>query len=289
MTMSPAPGIGRNLVTSPLAAARMASLLLVAAVLASHAPAAHAQAATAVRVERIKPKKPKHETLRFLKENRDFIRARFDLLRVEPSDRREVAEAIDPEYLAYPQMLAKIMSAKDSVAFADDSLKRKDLLASIADLSKLEKQLDLMDQLLADQRGRLGILQDNFTGHQHTALVVVVSGDPTDVDVSEVSVTIEDGSKVTVPLGIEERESLKRGGIVQVFHGFVEPREQVVEVTITGTPWPSGDAGYVTLDPTRDRLTFLRLDLSAVRSARGAAGIQASTWLHDTRPNPGDG
>jgi len=38
----------------------------------------------------------------------------------------------------------------------------------------------------------------------------------------------------------------------------------------------------------RDRLTLLRLDLSAVRKEAGAPAIHASTWLHDALP-PGDG
>jgi hypothetical protein len=77
--------------------------------------------------------------------------------------------------------------------------------------------------------------------------------------------------------------------VVQIFHGFVEPREQVVEVAITGERWPAGDTGFVTLDPARDRLTLLRLDLSSVQPERGAASIQANTWLHDARLHPGDG
>jgi hypothetical protein len=77
--------------------------------------------------------------------------------------------------------------------------------------------------------------------------------------------------------------------VVQIFHGFVEPREQVVEVAITGNRWPAGDAGYVTLDPARDRLTLLRLDLSTLRSDQGVPSIQANTWLHDARLHPGDG
>ena len=32
---------------------------------------------TEVKVESVRPKKEKHETLRFLKDNRDFIRAQF--------------------------------------------------------------------------------------------------------------------------------------------------------------------------------------------------------------------
>lgn len=247
------------------------------------------QAPTRVKVERVRPRKEKLATLRFLKENRDFIRARFDLLRQKPDGGLGDAGQIDPRFLAYQAMLRGVFAARDSVAAADDSLQRLALLASITDLGRLESQLDVMERLLADQRGRLGILQEDFTGRQQTALVVVLSGYPAGAEVSQVAITLEDGDTLRVPLSAEHRASLQKGGIVQVFHGFVEPREQVVEVAITGDRWPGGDSGFVTLDPARDRLTLLRLDLSSVQADRGAASIEANTWLHDARLHPGDG
>lgn len=252
-------------------------------------PAARAEAIRSVRVERARPEKEKHPTLRFLKENRDFIRARYDLLRQQPGDLVGDAGEIDPRFLAYQQMLRDLMAARDSVAAADDSLAHRQLLASIAELGRLEDQLDLMDRLLADQRTRLGILQEDFTGRQLTALVVVVSGWSAAAPVSGVRLALEGGDTLTVPLTAEQQVALQHGGVVQVFHGFVEPREQVVEVAITGDRWPAGDAGFVTLDPARDRLTLLRLDLSSLRPEVGAPSIQANTWLHDARLHPGDG
>ena len=117
--------------------------------------------------------------------------------------------------------------------------------------------------------------------------MVVVSGDPGD-GVVEIAITLENGGRLTVPLYVQQREALKRGGVVEVFHGFVEPRQQVVEVGLTGPSCPAGDHGYVSLDPTRDRLTFLRLDLSSVQPGQGAASIRATTWLHEAKPH-GDG
>jgi hypothetical protein len=269
---------------------RLATLALLA--LACAAPS-RARAADdvprAVTVERVRPEQDKRPTLRFLKENRDFIRARFDLLRQKPGGQIGDAGEIDPRFLAYQQMLRDLMAARDSVAAADDSLARCQLLASINQLSRLEDQLDLMDRVLADQRTRLGILQEDFAGRQETALMVVVSGWSPEAPVTGVRLTLEGGDTLTVPLTPEQRLSLQKGGVVQVFHGFVEPREQVVEVAITGDRWPAGDAGYVTLDPARDRLTLLRLDLSTLRSDQGVPSIQANTWLHDARLHPGDG
>jgi len=263
------------------------SLLVLACAFAL--PPAHAETVQSVRVERVRPEREKHPTLRFLKENRDFLRARFDLLRQKPGGEIGEAGQIDPRFLTYQQMLRDLMAARDTVAAADDSLARQQLLASINDLGRLEDQLDLMDRLLADQRTRLGILQEDFAGRQLTALMVVVSGWSAQAPVTQVRITLEGGDTLTVPLTPDQRLSLQKGGAVQIFHGFVEPREQVVEVAITGDRWPAGDSGYVTLEPARDRLTLLRLDLSTLRPDQGAPSIQANTWLHDARLHPGDG
>lgn len=268
--------------TSPIRRARRLALLAILGVLAlDPRPLVASSQGTEVEVVAVRPKKPKHVTLKFLKDNRDWLRARFDLLREKPVARRGLAEAIDPRYLEYRGMLAAILAAEDSVRASESARERQDLLRSITELGRLETQLDQMERLLADQRGRLGVLQRDFTGDQRTALVVVLSGHPASSAVSQVTVTLEDGSRLSAPLSAEQRVSLERGGIVQVFHGFVEPREQVFEVTISGDAWAAGDAGFVTLDPARDRITFLRLDLSTLDPVAGARSIQASAWLHD--------
>jgi len=267
----------------------LASLLL-AIVLASTAVAVTTRAEEAeVKVERVKPDRPKLATLQFLEANRDFVRGELDRLRQKPLARRGDGEALDPRYLEYSKMLAAILADKDSAQVADEAQRRRELLASITELGDLEKQLDLMDRLLQEQQGRLATLEADFTGRQQTALVVVVTGDPGSTPISALALTLEGGSKVTIPLRQDQREALARGGVLQVFHGFVEPREQVVEVTLEGDRWPQGDTGYLTLDPTRDRLTFLKLDLSALRPAQGATSIHARTWLHETKPQKGEG
>jgi len=290
LSVRSARSIRRRRSAGPRATVRRgAAALLAVAALAGYVTAARAQTVTEVKVERVRPQRERHPTLQFLKENRDFIRARFDLLRQKPVDRHGRAGEIDPRFLEYDQMLAAILSARDSTATADDTRRRQELLASITELGRLEAPLDLMDRLLAEQRRRLGVLQEDFAGRQQTALMVVLSGYPGDAPVSEIAITLEDGARLTVPLSLDERESLKHGGVVQVFHGFVEPRKQVIEVGLTGERWPGGDSCFVTLDPARDRLSLLRLDLSPVEPGQGAASIKASTWLHVTKPRTGDG
>ncbi|MBI1795904.1 MAG: hypothetical protein HYR74_02520 [Candidatus Eisenbacteria bacterium] len=241
-------------------------------------------AATPVTVERVRPEKEKLPSLEFLRANRDFIRARFDLLRERPATSRGEAAAIDPRYLAYERMLAEIHAARESVAVVDDDMARQQLFASVTELGRLENQLDQMDRLIGDQRLRLQTLQDDFTGRQRTALMVVVTGDPGD-GVAEVDVTLEGGGRLTVSLFAAQRAALRQGGVVEVFHGFIEPRDQVVEVGLIGPTCPAGDRGFVSLSPVRDRLMFLRLDLAPVQPGQGAAAIHASTWLHEAKPH----
>lgn len=284
-----APAMSRR--TAPVARRRSTRLVWLALLLAAAwVGRAHAAAPTTapgipgaveVKVERIKPRKEKLPTLRFLKENRDFIRSRFDQLVQTPLEQRASANEMDPRYLAYRSMLAQINAAKDSVATVADLHGREELLRSVTQLGDLEAQLDLMERLLAMQRTRLGVLQADFAGEQRTSLMVLVEGDPAAAGLTRISIRLEDGATLTLPLTADQHESLRHGGLMQIFHGFVEPREQVVEVTLAGGAWPSGETGYVTLEPARDRLMLLRLDLSEVGPARGAAGIRAHTWLHD--------
>lgn len=245
------------------------------------APASAAE----VRVERVKPKREKLATLRFLRDNLDFLRARFDLLREDTLSGRGDAAAIDPRFLDYARLLADARAARDTAGA--DSTGRLALLASITELGTLESRLDRLERLLAAQRDRLGVLEADFTGRQETALLVLLSGTPAGGAPATVTLTLDDGPAQVVPLSAEERESLARGGVLQLFHGFVEPREQVMSVTLAGSGWPAGERGYLTLDPARDRLTLLRLDLAAADPTRGASAITASTWRLDPEPaNP---
>lgn len=236
---------------------------------------------TAVKVERVRPEREKAPTLRFLRENVDFIRAQFDRLREKPVDQKALATDLDPRLLNYTRLLAEALASRDTVGAAEDARSRQHLLESIAQLGSLEEQLDLMERHLEKQRVRLAYLEDDFTGQQQTALMLVLSGYPKDLAVNEVTVTLDDGAPIHVALSAEQCESLRRGGVVELFHGFAEPRDQVVEIQLGAAGQGAGDPGYVTLSPMRDRLTFLRFDLSNVQPAQGGASVRASTWLHE--------
>lgn len=268
----------------------IALVLLSALVLPQVVTPVSAETVTEVKVESIKPEKEKHETLRFLKENRAFIRARLDLLRQTTSQREAGALAIDPRYLTYKEMLAAVEGAGDSLAAAEDSARKHAFLESVTQLGDLESRLDMLERLLAEQRSRLGTLEQDFTGRQKTALMVLVTGSAGVAAPAEVAITIEDGTTHRVPLTPMQRESLMAGGIAQVFHEFVEPREQVIEIAFPAVPGAEpapGGAGFVTLDPARDRLTFLKLDLSHLDSASVAGSVRATTWLLDAENHLG--
>lgn len=270
----------------PFLALACASLLVSPAARASDDPAP--EGAAEVRVERVRPAKDKLSTLRFLKENKAFIRARYDLLRQRQLEHRGDASAIDPRFLDYQRMLSGVLAAGDSVSAAGDLRERQQLLASINDLGQIESRLDQMERLLAEQRGRLGILQEDFTGHQKTALLMVLRGHSAAGTPERIQVRLDDGDTVSVALAPEQRQSLEQGGVVQIFHGFVEPREQVFEVALAGGGFVSNEPGFLTLEPQRDRLTFLELDLSSLAAGQGPGGIRARAWLRDSGLPRGD-
>ena len=105
----------------------LAPALLAIALAAPAARAASTERASApptvttLTVERERPVREKLPTLQFLRANRDFIRARFDRLRLESHDAHAGAGDIDPRFLAYRRLLAEIAASKDSVARASDA------------------------------------------------------------------------------------------------------------------------------------------------------------------------
>jgi hypothetical protein len=164
---------------------------------------------------------------------------------------------------------------------AEDARARRELFASVSQLAELEDQLDQMERQLAFQRGRLDTLERDFLTDQRTELLVVLSGFPSGVALPRLALELEDGGVTTLPLAESQQTALRQGGLVEIFHGFVEPRAQVLRVEF-------GDGatatGYLSLDPIRDRLNLLRLDVSGLSVEGGAAAVRASTWVQASRP-----
>lgn len=264
------------------APARRAALLLAALAVLGAPPVRAAGAPdtvpTEVVVRRVKPDRPKLPMLRFLGANRDYLRAELDRLRAANVRVRGEAAAIDPRFLRYGEMVAAARAAGDSAAAADSTRSGRELYASVTELGELESELDQLDRALARQRERLAVLQSDFAGEQRTALAVVLGGWPGDSAPPALTLTLEDGTQEAVSLSPEQLGALRAGGAVQVLHRMIEPREQVLAVALGDAAAP----GWLQLDPARDRLNLLRLDLS--RLAGGdAASLAATTWVLDDR------
>ena len=78
-----------------------------------------------------------------------------------------------------------------------------------------------------------------------------------------------------------QRESLRHGSALEVFRGLVEPRPQSIDVALFGEGWSAVGHGLVTLEPARNQVTFLKLDLAQAQPARGVGSITAGTWTLD--------
>lgn len=262
--------------------------LLFLAVIAAPIPASAQDPAVEVKIERVKPKNEKLPTLRFLKENRDFIRARFDLLREKVLDVRDEAQPVDPRFLAYREMLAAAMAAEDSAASLSEQQERTRLLASIRELGDLEDRIDALEALLDGQYGRLAALEADFTGRQRTELIVLVRGVP-QAPAGEIVLAVDGAPARRVAIDAAQHAALADGGVMQVFHAAIEPREQTLELRIGGEAWRVAPPGWLTLTPERDRLTLLEIDLSGAAPADGGAGVHARAWRHLPAPPSADG
>ena len=253
-----------------------------AAVASPAAPAPASQAASLapaeVEVDRVEPPSGKPKTLRFLSENRAFLRAQLDQLRqLAKRGQGASADPLDPRYLKYREMLAEVRASADSQAAADDRLARRAILESVAELLELEAQVDSAEAILARQGERLAWIDSDFATRHETALIVLVRGVPPCGAPEAIVIREANGDDVRVALSPEAREALASGGIAQALHAFVEPREHAYEVSLEGGACAETPSSTVTIDPERDRLNFLEIDLSA--TGPDAATLRAVAWV----------
>lgn len=232
-------------------------------------------------VERVTADAPKAPTLRFLDENRDFFRARLDELRLLlRADWNGDARELDPRWLAWRDMLDDIHAAQDSAAVSEEWIRRRELLESVGDLVQLELEMDEMETLLRGQQDRLGQLEEDFTGRQRTALVVLLRGVPSAGAPATVILREADGPALRVSLGEHVQAALARGGSAELLHRLVEPREQRWELSFEGAGWTEESAPFeLALDPERDRMTFLEIDVSSLRPDRADAQPVTRRWV----------
>ena len=93
-------------------------------------------------VKRAKTKKEKHRSLRFLKDNRVFVRSQLDLLRLQTKRVRvDDAELLDERFLRLKEMAEAIATARDTVKAGQQLIAQRDLLESVKELGALESEL----------------------------------------------------------------------------------------------------------------------------------------------------
>ena len=263
---------------TPMLAIVAAALLWAPGTVAAQTDADTTGVVEKIEVKRAETKEPKHTNLKFLKDNRVFIRAQLDLLKVQTTRTRvDQAQSLDQRYLSLQQMSAAIAAARDTVSAESLLTAQHQLMTSVTELGKFESQLSRVEELLADHRTRLLAIEQDFLGHQETALVIVMRGF-SGKNAPAAVVIAENEDVVRVELTPEQQASLQQGGIAQVYHEFVEPREHVFTVTLEGNGWPAAATLPITVDTARDRLTFLGLDLSRLDPSREAMGLLTDVW-----------
>lgn len=240
--------------------------------LAQDAPPTGADPVTTYEVKRRDQEKPDLPSLRFLRANRAFLRAQLDRLLLETTRTTDGrAQLIDPRWLRLQEMSAAITAARDTVADEEAVALERDLLASVAGLADLEAQLDLMESLVDAQSTRLSALETDFLGAQETALVVLLQTGPDSVPASVV--LDEDGTRLRVDLTLAERTALAQGGVAQIHHQLVEPREHLFDVMFLGAAGDTLATATVPVTAARDQLTFLELDLDETAAAAPTVAV----------------
>jgi hypothetical protein len=253
--------------------------ILLAVVLASMAAATEQAGGTeeVIEVKRSDIKGPKNESLQFLRDNRTFVRDQLDRLRQTRKTTSNDAQVLDERLLRLKEMSEAIAAARDTVRDRDGKLAQQEILENVTDLGALVNELTMMEELLASHRGRLLGLETDFLGRQETALVILLRG-LAGGNAPDAILVGEDDEIVRIELTPEQRASLEQGGIAQLYHEFVEPREHVIQVSFAGTAWQSTSPVAVTVETERDRLTFLELDASKLERGQLASGLTTSVW-----------
>lgn len=252
-------------------------LLLIA--LPARAEDAAAQAPDAretIEVKRAKHDKLKHESLRFLRDNRAFVREQLDLLRMQVGYEKDgKADALDPRLLRMGEMNAEITAARDTIAVELLQTTSRQMLLSVEELAALEAQLNLFDTLLVQQQTRLLQLEGDFLGKQRTALVVVVRGVPASGAPAALLLQ-DDDTTIRIPLAAAEITALEQGAAAQIFHEFVEPRVHRMALRVEGMD--AVEPAWFELETPRDQMTFLELDLAKFDPADPASMPATQVW-----------
>jgi hypothetical protein len=201
-------------------------------------------------------------SLRFLRENRDFLRAQLDRLRQVRRQMDGGALELSARDLLLRELMAGIEADEDSLARERALVARRDLFQSVSELGELESQLDRLEALLGGQMGRLDQIEADYAGRQRTALLILVQNFPQQNGPERIILEDEDSMRWEVTLSAEQREALRAGGAAQILHEFVEPRQLRFSIRFAGGGYDARPAEAVDVDPARDRINLLSIDLA---------------------------
>ncbi len=236
--------------------------------IADRARADGARAGEQVRIDRVRPEGDSPKTLRFLEENRAFLRGQLDLLRVRPNDEAGRAAEIDPRWLRYDALLAEIAATPGAPGSSDAA----DWLEQLQALLELEAELDSLDAALDAQATRLAEMESDFATRAFTSLSLLLRGTILP-DLSALHFGAVDGVSTRVPLEVITRSSLDRGGVAEAWRELVEPRDQVFVLSFEDPAGRVGAPFYLSLSPQRGGQNLLELDLATLASTEPTARL----------------
>lgn len=234
-----------------------------------------------VKVERVKPEKEGYPTLRFFRENLDFLRSRLDGLQETAVTSDQETAVLDQRLLRYQEMLMESRASRDTLDTEQARREKQEFLSSVTELGDLEVHLDLLEDILARQESRLGALEEDFVGNQHTAMVLILQGHAANGQPEMIRVLDGFAEMTDVALRSGQLQSLEQGGLVQIYHALIEPREQTWEIALGGGEWSEPSTTYLTFKPQRNRLNYLMVNLDGADPRLETTGLKATAWFHD--------
>lgn len=207
-----------------------------------------------VHLERARPEPDEVKTLRFLRENRAFLRGRLDAVRTAWDSAIGAPTSIDARWIRHRAELdaARAALASSHRAAAEDSL--NDGLRALAEL---ESALEALERTAREQSERLTELRSELDESRPPSLVLLFSGASPS---SEIAWTPEISPARWIQLDAQTKEALSRGGIVEAWNGYVEPRRQSFELASDGA------VGYLTLAVEPASSHYVLVDLSSLGS-----------------------
>ena len=243
--------------------------------------AADVPGAAPVKIEREKPEQTKRPSLVFLRENLEFLRTQMDGVYWNPEVAAKDGKGIDPRWLDYLEMGQAFDEGDAALEAEDAALNRGRLLASVGELVGVEERLGELSSLLEEHEARLARLHADYVDDHVTSLVLLARGYP-DWNLDGLRLRWEDGRESVLTLDDSLEQILRSGGVVEIEHEFIEPRAQWLELAIPASTDHPALSVYFQVEPERDRLHFVQLNLESFDLGRPTSEWQAETWSRPT-------